>query len=79
MPVTQADIQAFADYASARVNNGGVESMTQLFRDWLASRERDEVNTAIREGLADIEAGRTESFFDEADEFRRQRSLPPRQ
>lgn len=59
MTVTQADIQAFADYAAARVNNGGVESMSQLLRDWLAARERDEVNAAIREGLDDIDAGRT--------------------
>lgn len=79
MPVTQSDIQAFADYATARVNNGGVESMPQLFRDWLAARERAEVNAAIREGLADIDAGRTQPFFEEAEEFRRQRSLPPRQ
>ena len=59
MPVTQSDTQAFADYATTRVNNGGAESMSQLVRDWLAARERAEVNAAIREGLADIEAGRT--------------------
>ena len=59
MSVTSADIQAFTDYAHARISNGGAESMAQLFRDWLARRDADDVHAAIREGLADIEAGRT--------------------
>lgn len=78
MAVTQDEIQAFTEFATARVNNGGAESMAHLFRDWLSAGERADVDQAIRESLADIDAGRTEPFFEEADEFRRSRSLPPR-
>lgn len=78
MSITQQDVIEFHEYALARVSNGGADSMVELFRDWLAKQEQEDVNEAIREGIADIEAGRTRSFWESQDDFRRERGLPPR-
>ena len=79
MSVTPADLQSFTDYAHARINNGGVESMAHLLRDWLAEREREEVNAAIRAGLADLEAGRTRPADDFMAEVRERIALRERE
>lgn len=80
MPVTEADIEAFSEFAREQAANGGSEfTLTELVAKWQATREREEVNEAIRESLADIESGRAEPFLESQDQFRQERSLPPRQ
>jgi hypothetical protein len=79
MAVTEADIQAFAAFAREQAANGGADlTLAELAVKWQAVRQREEVNCAIRDSLADIDAGRTETFFDAQDSFRRDRNLPPR-
>ncbi len=58
MAVTQADIQAFNDYAQKRLSNGGVESIEMLFREWLNAREASELAEDIRQAELDFAAGR---------------------
>ena len=76
MPVTNDDIQDFHSFVDEKLANGGADSLRQLVVEW---EERREANAAIRQGIADIDAGRTEPFFDSQDQFRQERGLPPRQ
>jgi hypothetical protein len=79
MSVTEADIQAFAEFARKQTASGQANhTIAELAAKWQAAREREQVNCAIADSLADIEAGRTEPFFESQDDFRRERSLPPR-
>jgi len=75
MPVTKSDIQDFHYFVDERLASGGADSLRQLLAEW---EERREANAAIRQGVADIDAGRTESFSDSQDRFRQGRGLPPR-
>jgi hypothetical protein len=76
MTVTQADIESFAEFARRQAGNGGGElTVSQLAARWELDRARDDIHAAIREGLADVAAGRTEPFFASQEEFRRQKSL----
>lgn len=75
MTVTKNDIQSFHQFADDKLANGGVGSLHKLVTEW---EERQEVNAAIREGIADVEAGRTEPFFESQNRFREERNLPPR-
>ena len=79
MRVTEAEIQAFAEFAREQTTGGETDlTMAELAVKWQAAREREEVNCAIAESLDDIEAGHTEPFFESQDRFRRERNLPPR-
>ena len=75
MPVTRDDIQDFNRFVDERLANGGADSLRELVAEW---EERQEVNAAIRRGIADIDAGRTEPFFESQDQFRQERDLPSR-
>ena len=75
MPVTRDDIQDFNRFVDERLANGGANSLRELVAKW---EERQEVNAAIRRGIADVDAGRTEPFFESQDQFRQERDLPPR-
>jgi len=80
MRVTEADIRSFAEFAREHAARGESNlGIAELAVQWEATREREEVNRAIVDSLADIEAGRTEPFFDSQGKFRRERNLPPRQ
>lgn len=76
MPVTREDIQSFNRFVDERLANGGADSLRELVAEW---EERQEVNAAIRRGIEDIDAGRTEPFFESQDQFRQERDLPRRQ
>lgn len=75
MSVTKDDIQDFNRFVDEKLANGGADSLRQLVTEW---EERQQVNAAIRQGIADIDAGRTEPFFESQDRFRQERGLPPR-
>ena len=76
MTVTTDDIKNFHQFVDEKLANGGADSLRQLVAEW---EERQEVNAAIRQGTNDIDAGRTEPFFESQDRFRQKRDLPPRQ
>lgn len=75
MTVTEADIQVFSEFARLQAINGGTNiTMGELAAKWEAVRERATANCAIRDSLSDIEAGRTEAFFESQDKLRRART-----
>jgi len=76
MPVTKDDIQDFHRFVDEKLANGGADSLRQLVAEW---EERQEASAAVRQGIADIDAKRTEPFFESQDRFRQERGLPPRQ
>jgi len=79
MRTTEADIQSFAEFARRQTAGGETDlSIAELAAKWEAAREREQVNRAVADSLADIAAGRTEDFFESQDAFRRDRKLPPR-
>ncbi len=61
MSTIQQDLENFHQFAIARLaKRPSVESLDELIVEWRDSQSTDEVNAAIRRGLADIEAGRHE-------------------
>jgi hypothetical protein len=62
MPVTERELAEFNRYAIERISSGGAESMPELFREWLDACSAADVDDAIREGIADVDAGRTRPF-----------------
>jgi len=77
MPVTQADIADFSQFASQQIGKGGSElTLAQLALRWQATKEQHEAVGAVREGLADIDAGRTQDAFEFAEEMRSRYNIP---
>ena len=60
MALTREEFAEFTAFAERKLSNGGVESITDLVRSWLDECNAADVDAAIREGLADIDAGRTQ-------------------
>jgi hypothetical protein len=62
MSGTLNDLAAFQNFAHQKVDAGEAESLDELFDLWRlehpAAEEQTEVHEAIRQGIADIEAGR---------------------
>ena len=57
---TKEELAEFNQFAEEKLSNGEVDSLTDLFRIWIDAYNAADVDTAIREGLADVEAGRTQ-------------------
>ena len=57
MPVTNADIQAFTEFALVQVSSGKAESMPQLLEKWLDARESEHVVDAVTKGESEIARG----------------------
>jgi predicted transcriptional regulator len=56
------DLDSFNQFAAARLAaDHGASSLDDLFMEWQDRRDRSEINQAIRQGLADVDAGRYES------------------
>lgn len=76
MPVTQNDLDSFHQFASERITNSPLAlSFDDLVVEWLSHRDRHEINAAIEEGLADVEAGRHRPASDVTDELRQKHGL----
>jgi hypothetical protein len=76
MSITQTQIDSFHRFASEKIANGGADlSWDELFIQWQSDCERDEINTAIREGLADVEAGRCLPAAEAMEEIRKEFGL----
>jgi hypothetical protein len=62
MSVTLAELDRFHAFAQSKLGNGGAESLQELVDLWLAEspdvKELEASLAALREGLADADAGR---------------------
>lgn len=77
MAVTQDQLDDFHRFASDKLANGGADlSWDELFILWQSEYERDEVDAAIREGLADVEAGRVQPANEAMEEIRKEFDFP---
>ena len=76
MSVTQDDLHSFNLFAIEQLRNGEAESIEELLKRWRLAKEREEVNTAIRKGVADVEAGRTRPLDEFWDEFSQRYDIP---
>ena len=77
MAVTQDQLDDFHRFASEKLNNGGANlSWDELFILWQSEHERDEINAAIREGLADVEAGRHQPAREAMEDIRKEFGFP---
>jgi len=61
MSITINDINNFHQFAIARIEQSGQNELTidDLFVEWDSASNREEINRAIRKGIADVDAGRT--------------------
>ncbi len=80
MPVTLEQLEDFHRFAQAKVGNGGVESMEELVDLWRiehpSPEEQAEIHAIIRQGIADIKAGRGRPADEVMSELRRKYNLP---
>lgn len=71
MSVTQEQLDSFHEYASAKLRNGGVESLAQCVADWSAAIEFEETIAAIKRSEEDFAAGRSYTLEESGAEIRR--------
>jgi len=61
MSSVREDLNSFQQFADEQLAAGiSAVSLDELFMQWHDQRERDEINKAIRHGLADVNDGRYE-------------------
>jgi hypothetical protein len=74
------DLAAFQQFAHQKVDAGEAESLEELFDLWRLEHptadEQAEIHEAIRQGLADIEAGRYRPADEVMQELRAKYNLP---
>jgi hypothetical protein len=59
MSSVRDELDSFHQFAALRLASGDpAPSLDDLFLQWCAQRDKDEINQAVRQGLADVEAGR---------------------
>ena len=76
MAVTQKELDNFHRFASEKLDAaGGGLSWDELFIQWQSLYERDDVNAAIRDGLADVDAGRHRAASEVMEELQRKHNL----
>jgi predicted transcriptional regulator len=77
MTVTQKDLDGFYGFATGRLPSTGEElSFDDLVIEWESLRDREAINAAVREGLADVEAGRHRPAGEVMEELRKKHGLP---
>lgn len=77
------DLRAFKGFIDEQLANGGADlTVDEALARWeyenSPEEEREETIQAIRQGFADIEAGRVRPIEDFDREFRQKHGLPPR-
>ncbi len=73
MSRVREDLESFHQFAVNRLaERAPVISLTELFAEWYDLRERESVNEAIREGLADVAAGRVVPAREAVQEIRKE-------
>lgn len=81
MPATQEELNAFHEFASEQLRNGGAElSLDELYEQWRLEnptpREQTDIHASIQRGLADVEAGRYEPADKVMRELREKHGIP---
>jgi hypothetical protein len=80
MSVTLDQLEAFHRFAQQKLQNGGAESIEKLFDLWRIEHptpeDEVEIHAAIRQGLADIKAGRGRPAEDVMGNLSRKYNLP---
>ena len=77
MAVTQDELDSFHRFATDRLKESEEElTIDDLVIEWDSVRNREEINSAIREGLADIDAGRTRPADQVTEELRNKHNIP---
>ncbi len=77
MAITQDQLDSFHRFATERLSKGEVEvSIDDLVIEWDSMRNREQINAAIHEGLADIDAGRTRPADEVTEELRKKHNIP---
>lgn len=80
MSTTLEQLDEFHRFARERLSQGEPElSIEDCLRLWRARVEYEETVAAVRQGVADIEAGRGRPFAEVDAEIRRDLGLEPRQ
>jgi hypothetical protein len=73
------DLIAFKGFLDEKLSEGGVETLDEALGLWeyenQTAEEREHTLEAIREGLADVEAGRTRSAHEALAELREKHNL----
>lgn len=73
MSSTREDLDSFHQFAAQRLVSGeSAASLEDLFIEWHDGRSRGEINQAIRQGLADVDAGRYEPADSATETIRQQ-------
>ena len=77
MATVREELENFHDYAAKRLDVCEVEpSLEELLFEWTDRHNRTQINEAIREGLADIAAGRFEPADTAMEKIRRDFGIP---
>lgn len=76
MSVSLKQLDSFHRFAEQKLQDGEVESIAELARQWEIAREREEVSEALREASEDLKAGRYRPAADVARDLRRKYHLP---
>ncbi len=59
MSAPQHELDEFYAYSRDKLATNREVTLEDLFLDWDTASQQDEINAAIREGICDIDAGRT--------------------
>jgi hypothetical protein len=77
MSTVREDLERFHHFVDERLARGNDDvSLDELFDQWQDSQSRDEINVAIRRGLADVDAGRHQDVAEAMKVIRHELSLP---
>ena len=76
MAVTQDELDSFHRFATERLRKSEEElTIDDLVIEWDSVRNREDINAAIREGLVDIDAGRTRPADQVTEEIRKKHNI----
>ncbi|WP_254510862.1 hypothetical protein [Anatilimnocola floriformis] len=79
MSLTTQELADFNHFATGKLTAGSAESIVELARQWeWERREFNETVAELRQGLADMEAGKGRPLAEFDAEFRKKYNLPPR-
>lgn len=77
MATTREELESFHKYAAGRLSDHSSEpSLDDLLMEWADCRDRAMINDAIRNGLADIDAGRHKPADQVMEEIRKEFGFP---
>jgi hypothetical protein len=77
MHVTQQELDRFHEFASQLIQTEDEDlTLEELFAKWRAAREREEVNAALGEAIADMQAGRARPAEEVINDLHKKYRLP---